>query len=785
MAIEDLGYVEQARRVFLTPGRLERDRAFRVTLARLAGTGLQWGGLLGIVGILVLVVVNVLLLGRPTTWWYPDPVVSETFVLWDKVGVGVLCMGAVVVGRAGYRLSLGRVAGFVLAVIVALVSVVHDAYRGIPSIEYLILVYLLAVVVIPYRPWQALLLGGSLIAVFVGIGSVGVPGTAAAQPGLVEPGHLVRMAFATVLLTGGAALLYSTRYQQHRARREVETLHRQVATLERAKSRFFADIAHEFRTPLTLILGSLREALEGRLGALTPDLRERLDRLVGQAGRMKRLTNQLFELAQFDEGDLQLSVQEHDLVALMERLALPFREWAEQEGISFQLDLECDRLDVWVDADRFADVVTNLLSSAIKYTPEDGTIRVRVRREEDAAAISVRDSGPGVPEEVQARIFGRSQSSIPVDEGGGHGEGADAEADPWIGMGIALAHARALVEGHGGCLGIESEPGFGAEVTVQLPLGTEHVADEALAESSTEVFQDRDRRLVLDSWKETGARPSTEAGASEMSTDASDDERPEVLVVDDEAEMRGYLCDLLSRRYRVVTATDGDSGLERLRDRRSDLVISDVAMPGRDGLALCRAIREDEDLRHLPVILLTARRDDEVSFTELKAGADAYVSKPFDPVELEARVETLIEIRRMMQERVQLPEWMQPADETVSSEEASFLEELHAIVDEHIDNSNFGVDWLAHEMDLSARHLRRRIKEVTGLSAAGFIRARRLQHAASLLRQGVDTVSELASSVGYRDPSYFSRLYRDTFGCSPTEYAEKECESPEEPDVSP
>jgi DNA-binding response OmpR family regulator len=258
-----------------------------------------------------------------------------------------------------------------------------------------------------------------------------------------------------------------------------------------------------------------------------------------------------------------------------------------------------------------------------------------------------------------------------------------------------------------------------------------------------------------------------------------------VLVVDGDAEMRAYLRDLLGQDYRVETAADRERALGRLRDRSFDLVLSDTSLPDGDGAALCQAIRGEEALRHLPVLLLTNRPDGAEGRSDRAAGADAYVSKPFDPGELTARVENLIEIRRIVQDRVRLPDWMEPTEATVSSEDAEFVEALNEAVDAHIDNSNFGVDWLADEMDLSARHLRRRIKETTGLSASGFIRTRRLQHAAALLRQGADTISDVASAVGYRDPSYFSRLFRETFGCSPTEYAEQDHEAADNPDTSP
>lgn len=781
--MERQGFIERTRRVVFGAGKLEEESEFKAALSDLACTGLQWGGLLGILGILILIPVNVLLLGRPTAWWYPATRTPEVFVLWDEVVVALLCGGAIWIGRAERRLSVARMAGFVITGVIVAVSLLADAYRGILSIEYLILAYLLAVVVIPYRPWQAFLLGGGLGGLLCGIGYFGLPGTAAARPGLVEPEHLVSMSFVTVVLTGVSALLYSIRYRQHRARREAEALHEQVARLERAKSRFFADLSHEFRTPLTLILGPLQDASEGRLGPVPDVLRERLKGIEVQARRMKRLVDQLFELATLDEGDLALALREHDLRTVVRGVVPPLRQWAEEEGLTFQVNVETDRIEAWVDADRLEQILTSLLSNAIRYTPEGGTIRVRVSRTNGYAEIAIRDTGPGLPETLQDRIFRASESYIPIGDAPSPDAAEDPEAEQWIGMGIGLAHAYALAQRHGGDIEVESEPGFGTELTVRFPLGREHVAEADMAGSEetdalSSTSMDMNRR-------EEGEM--TPAPAEEPSTGSSDEapsDAPEVLVVDDEAGMRAYLRDLLGDQYQVVTASDGEEALDRLRDRTVDLVVSDVAMPGKDGVALCRAIRDDEQLRHLPVILLTARPENRAQRADLEAGADAYVSKPFDPTELTARVENLIEIRRIVQDRIRLPDWIDPGEATVSPEEAEFVESLNEAVDEHIGNSNFGVDWLADEMDLSARHLRRRIKDVTGLSASGFIRTRRLQHAAALLQQGADTVSDVADAVGYRDPSYFSRLFREAFGCSPTEYAKQEAGSPDKPDVS-
>jgi signal transduction histidine kinase/DNA-binding response OmpR family regulator len=764
--------LDRARRVLFEPGALESESTFRATLARLGRRGLQWSGLLGIVGLLVLVPVNAFLLGRPTLWWYPAPVTLDAFVLWDKAVVLLLCGGAVWVGRAGWSLPNTRRAAAGLALLIAVVSLVHDAYRGVLRTEYLIVTYLLLVAAVPYRPWQALLVGGAMTGALGVVGHVGVPGTRAARPGLVDPAVLVHMAFVTVVLAGVAALLYAARYHQHRARRRAERLRDQVAQLEKAKSRFFADVSHEFRTPLTLLLGTLREALDGRFGDLPSPLRDRLAALEGQSRRMRRLVNQLLELAQLDEDRLTLAAERHDLASLVEEIARPFRDWAEREGLTFASEIPPDAPAVWADADRVESILANLLSNAIKYTPEDGTIRVRVGRQADHALVAVRDTGPGLPEAVRARVFARHESAVPA------GSDADRLSAPssdasWIGMGIGLAHTKALVERHGGRLEVESEAGFGTEVTVRLPLGRDHLADEDLSASSAPAAPD-DQTVPR--------RPRAELRAPDADdAPTPDEDAPEILVVDDEAEMRDYLRALLGRTYRVATAANGADGLEQVRERRPALVVSDLVMPERDGAALCRAIREDPEVRHVPVILLTVRRDQEGRLMGLRAGADAYLAKPFDPAELETRVENLIEIRRLVEQRVEVPDFLAPTTETVSSETADFLERVHQVIDAHIDNSTFGVDWLADEMDLSPRHLRRRLNDVTRLSPSGLIRARRLQRAATLLREGADTVSAVAAAVGYRDASYFSRLFRESFGCSPTDYAEQPADAPKTP----
>ena len=787
------------RQVLLTPHTLETDRSFYVSLAQAACTGLRWCGRVGVLGVLILVGVQSLVLGRPTTLWYPDVMTPEHFVLWDKVAVLLVCVGTVGLGRLRRSLVIGRWGGAAFGLAIAAISLVHDAYRGILSIEYVLLAYLLTVVAVPYRPWQALLLGGGMCGLLYGIGTYGVPGTAAAVPSLIEPGQVVRMVFTTIVLTGVAALLYLTRYRQHHARREAERLHRQVASLERAKSAFFADLSHAFRTPLTLLLGTLRRLQTDPLPPSPSALRDRFALMEQHARTMERLVNELLDLTKLDEGRLSLAAQQHDLAALIDRWLPPFRQWADNEGLSLQVNVPSHSVNVWIDADRFEHVVGNLLSNAIKYTPEGGTIRLQVTDADDAVALSVRDTGPGLPESIQSRVFDRHASHLPARREGPSAtrstNAAERSGSPWMSMGIGLAHTRALVERHGGHITVETEQGFGTEFTVRLPQGADHLPEadraEAPEDASTVAPMDVDLWKTTDTLPADGSapppRPDSAASSAEEapSADASaepPDDAPRILIVDDSDDMRVYLCRLLGPRYRIVTASDGSEGLQRLRDERFDLVISDVVMPECDGVSLCKAIRDDTRLRHLPVILLTGQSAADARLSGLQAGADAYVQTPFDPAELEARVENLIEIRQMVQDRVRLPDWMEPTASAVAPDDAAFVETATEIVDDHIGNSNFGVAWLADEMDLSARHLRRRLKDVTRLSPGGFIRARRLRHAAALLRQGADSIADVADAVGYRDAGYFSRLFRETFGCSPTDYAAQEQTAVDEPD---
>jgi CheY-like chemotaxis protein len=379
--------------------------------------------------------------------------------------------------------------------------------------------------------------------------------------------------------------------------------------------------------------------------------------------------------------------------------------------------------------------------------------------------LTVRDTGEGIREDLLPYVFERFRQ----------GDNPSTRRHEGAGIGLSLVHE--LVELHGGNVSVESEVGFGSAFTVRLPLGKGHLDAELLAGDgaddlappvaggSTEDAVVPMPGLVLEASEDEGDAPA-------VRTDAT------VLVVEDHDDMRAYLRGLLAPHYHVEEASDGEDGLESARrlaaeGRTPDLVISDVMMPGLDGYALCHALKADEALGHVPVVLLTARADQESKLEGLSEGADDYLAKPFSAEELLARCENLIEVRRRLRARFSGEVVVRPTGVVVEQDEADWVDEVKAVCEERLSDPNFGVDWLADELDLSARTLRRRMKAVSGLTPGAFLRTLRLERAAELLEQRAGGVAEVAAAVGYAEAESFSRAFRQGFGVPPSTYAER------------
>ena len=582
-----------------------------------------------------------------------------------------------------------------------------------------------------------------------------------------------------LLLVFGVATVYAdqrrrliSRERERAAIREAdlraETAQERAATLQQVdelKSRFFANVSHEFRTPLTLILGPVDDAL--RNGRVLDE--RQLDVVQRSARRLLRLINQLLELSRLDAGRMEIQARRGDVAAFLRRITLSFASRADREikMLTFSAEPACIRGGY--DEDKLEKIVSNLLSNAFKFTPSGGKIALITRAAEDSVSITIRDTGPGIPEAEIPHLFDRFYQ---IDS---------TLSRRFHGSGIGLALVKELVELHEGTIAVESQVGFGTSFTVMLPLldavdvdaSSEDAEDDLPAGGDSLDVLDENRTTLVDAHEEDTNRdhaPEGEATTVEIEGPVVHNRRPRVLVVEDNDDVRSYVRGLLEVDYEVVDAQDGLDGLAKAREMRPDLMIVDVMMPAMDGFAVTRAIRDDASISDIPVIILTAKADLDSRVEGLETGADDYLAKPFDGEELLARVESLIEIRRRLRLKFSDEVLLGPDQIVATSDDAAFLERIRDAVEARIGDAGFGVELLADEMALSSRQLQRRLKELTNLSAAGYIRMMRLARAAQLLEQQSGQVSEIADRVGYRDVEHFSRIFKRVYGVPPSAY---------------
>ncbi len=535
------------------------------------------------------------------------------------------------------------------------------------------------------------------------------------------------------------------------ARLRAEAAQDQAATLQQLdtlKSRFFANLSHEFRTPLTLILDPLEQMIKRSTDEAD---RRRLRMMRRQARRLLHLVGQLLDLSKLDAGGMTLRAREMDLVPFLRGLVYAFASRAEREDIALQFSSTEERALLCAEPDKLEKVFTNLLTNAFKFTPSHGKIRVGLSKYDDAVEVTVKDTGQGISEDEIPHVFDRfyqvDASLIRRHEGAG----------------IGLALTKELIELHGGTVRVESEPGFGTTFIVRLRTGCAHLRSEQILEDGDGAAGNGE--VVTD-----GTVGHDEGEILADSDDLVPEDAPLVLIVEDNDEVRAYLRSHLSAHYRITEAKDGIDGLEKARQLSPKLVLVDVMMPRMDGYAFCRTLKSSDDLGHVPVILLTAKASQESKVEGLDTGADDYIYKPFSMSELLVRIENLIEVRRALRERFSKEVVVRPSGVTVPSEDAVFVDRVRKATEAELSNSEFTVEMLAEAVGVSTRTLYRKIKAATRLSPGGFIRTMRLQRAAQLLVQDAGNISSVAHAVGFKDADYFSRLFRQVFGQSPSEY---------------
>jgi len=553
------------------------------------------------------------------------------------------------------------------------------------------------------------------------------------------------------------ALLVATRTRELQA--ALAQVAAQTATLEdldRAKSRFFANISHEFRTPLTLTLGPLEDVLSGAVGEVPEDIRTELDVALRNSRRLLRLVNEILDLAKLESGRLVLAVREEDLRGALAEWAQAFQPLAERRRVAFTVELGDAPLPLWFDRERLGKAVTNLLSNAFKFTPEGGSVTLRAAREAgddgERVRVEVIDTGPGISAAELDRIFERFYQ---VDE-------SRRRLTPGTGIGLALA--KEITELHGGRIAVQSQPEHGATFTLWLPPGREHLTDTQLDAGAAALPMPALEALPL----EDGAAPTPAPPPTEEAADVTT-----VLVVDDNAELRALVRRGLVARYRVVEAQDGLEALALARAATPDLVVSDVMMPGMDGFQLVEAFRADAELDHVPIVLLTARAESEDRIAGLERGADDYIEKPFSAHELGARVDNLIASRRRLRERYGRGFRVVSAAAPSDAADRTYLERLREVIGARLGDEDFGVAELARAMRQDRTQLFRRVRDLLGVPPADLLRASRLERAAELLADDVGGVGEIAYATGFKSVSHFSHAFRQRFGATPTAWVKQ------------
>jgi signal transduction histidine kinase/DNA-binding response OmpR family regulator len=534
-----------------------------------------------------------------------------------------------------------------------------------------------------------------------------------------------------------------------RAARQAQMEKEQELRTNQMNMSFFANIAHEFRTPLTTIAGPVGLLVES--GRLSGEDRKLLSVAQRSIQRMFKLVNQLMDFNKLENDTLRLHVENLDVVKAMNDICDIFEFNAKEKGVTIcRMGME-DKLMAWTDGDKLEKIVSNLLSNALKFTPRGGRIDVQLDTLGDGVKITVADTGKGIPEGQLENIFKRyyqldNQTKAVVN---------------W-GTGIGLYYARRLAELHHGTLTASNRTGgTGAVFTFVYPMMDEEAIRQAQLQDSSSDFPQKEK-LVTHSWEETG---KTEGNAS-------DDYLPTLLVVDDDAEIVNYMRLLFAKDYKIITCLDADTALDKMRAEEPNLVLSDVAMPGKDGYELCQEIKQDIQLCHIPVILVTAKITAENQVEGLNVGADAYVTKPFEPTVLSALIQSQLKnrerVRKLLTQATTTEK--EGVDNALSEQDRHFMEELYKLMEEELSNSELDVTRITKLLLISRTKLYYKIKGLTGETPSNFFRTYKLNRAAELLKSGKYTVSEIANKCGFSTQSHFSVVFKKQFGVTPSEY---------------
>ncbi|MCU0410594.1 MAG: response regulator, partial [Bacteroidales bacterium] len=564
----------------------------------------------------------------------------------------------------------------------------------------------------------------------------------------------ILMVAITLLLIALTIYIIFTFYKlRHKV--EVEQL------ITNLKLKFFTDVSHELRTPLTLISSPINNILENN--RLEPEVKDQLTLVKSNTERMLRLVNQILDFRKAQSRKMRLRIEEFPFGRYISDICSDFRKIAEDKGIILEVKDESHGESVWADRDKVEKIAFNLITNALKFTPRGKRVTVTVLKNDDALELIVADQGTGLSREKMKNLFMRFGSD----------EGTEISLQPGTGIGLSLS--RELAELHQAQLTAESEEGKGATFRVIFKTGFSHFNNE------TEfVLSDSHHPLTSGSSFSRFADDGENGDENE-----EEDKEPVLLFVEDNEELRSFLKIILSDGFHIIEAGNGREGFEIARSQLPDLIVTDLMMPEMDGLELARKLREEVTTSHIPVVVLTAKTDLDTQIEALRTGADDFITKPFSSTYLKAKIESILLQRKKIQEsflagitdfnadKQDKKFEVNPSAPVIESHDDKMFKRLMDIMEKNIENSDLTVEELVSMIGMGRSVFFKKLKSLTGLAPIEFIREVRVKRAAQLIESGQYTISQVTYMVGCNDPRYFSRIFKQRFGITPSEYREK------------
>ncbi len=527
-----------------------------------------------------------------------------------------------------------------------------------------------------------------------------------------------------------------------------------LEALNQSKLRFFTNISHEFRTPLTLIVGQVETLLQ--VQTFTPNIYNKVLGIYKNSLQLRELITELLDFRKQEQGHMKIKVSRHNLVNFLYENYLLFLEYASSKQINFKFNKQKDDIEVWYDQKQMQKVINNLLSNALKHTKAEDTISINVSQEEDYAIIEIKDTGSGIAAAEIDKIFDRFYQTEHLNS-----------LNTGAGTGIGLALTKGIIELHQGTIRVESEPGKGSSFIITLKLDKKHFTEEEIAQESTESTIRQTETIV----------PSVEIiPDSEWKEEENKRiEGAKMLIVEDNESIKQMLAGIFETFYQVSTASDGEEALEMIQKEMPSIILSDVVMPRMSGTELCKRIKTDFNTCHIPVVLLTARTAIEHNIEGLKIGADDYITKPFNTNLLISRCNNLVNSRRLLQEKFSKQPQTFAQMLATNPMDKEMLDRAMDIIERHLDDTDFNVNIFAREMGMARTNLFTKLKAVTGQTPNDFILNIRLKKGAVMLRNNPElNITEISDRIGFSSSRYFSKCFKEIYHVSPLAYRKGE-----------